>query len=516
MTGKNGGECGAPSSGRRGEASSRAATLRIIERHSAQVMRTARRYAATVEDAEDAYQRGIEIMLTKAPDVPDAELLPWLKTVVRHEAFALRRANDQVRLGTPESVDALLTGDDDAAAGSTTPGEQVERFERLRIGAEALRGLKPQEAKALALLAKGYSYSQICEETGWTYTKVNRCLAEGRQSFVKRVAGIESGAECERLAPKLSALADGEAVASEIDTLRLHLRRCPACRTILREQYLAPAAVAALLPLVPQLRLWPFERLSELVSALKIKLYSVPRILGLDPAAASTGSHGAGSMGLAKGLTLLCVGGLGVGGAAAGVELLEAAAPEQARASGGQNHRDLTRGSTLDSPDPRVVAERFRASSERPLRRPSPARPPRGRRSPDRPPRAGGVGAPSRPPGTRPGPSRNHSPERSRHTSQADRSKSPPVQSYQTESSEAPVDCNEYRPGTGPPDDDEYGPGARPPDDNEYGPGARPPPGDEYPAAGAPPPDCDEYGSGSVPPESDEHLGEGVGVEGAD
>ena len=48
-------------------------------------MRTARRYAATVEDAKDAYQRGIEIMLTKAPDIPEAELLPWLKTVVSWE-----------------------------------------------------------------------------------------------------------------------------------------------------------------------------------------------------------------------------------------------------------------------------------------------------------------------------------------------------------------------------------------------------------------------------------------------
>ena len=68
---------GSTDRGRRGVA--RAATLRVIERHGPQVMRTARRYAATVEDAEDAYQRGIEIMLTKAPDIPDAELLPWLK-----------------------------------------------------------------------------------------------------------------------------------------------------------------------------------------------------------------------------------------------------------------------------------------------------------------------------------------------------------------------------------------------------------------------------------------------------
>ena len=30
------------------------------------------------------------------------------------------------------------------------------------------------------LQAQGYSYAEICELCGWTYTKVNRCLAEGR------------------------------------------------------------------------------------------------------------------------------------------------------------------------------------------------------------------------------------------------------------------------------------------------------------------------------------------------
>ena len=30
------------------------------------------------------------------------------------------------------------------------------------------------------LQAQGYSYAEICERCGWTYTKVNRCLAEGR------------------------------------------------------------------------------------------------------------------------------------------------------------------------------------------------------------------------------------------------------------------------------------------------------------------------------------------------
>jgi DNA-directed RNA polymerase specialized sigma24 family protein len=46
--------------------------------------------------------------------------------------------------------------------------------------ARALRRLKPDERRALVLKAEGFSYAEICELNGWTYTKVNRCLAEGR------------------------------------------------------------------------------------------------------------------------------------------------------------------------------------------------------------------------------------------------------------------------------------------------------------------------------------------------
>jgi DNA-directed RNA polymerase specialized sigma24 family protein len=41
--------------------------------------------------------------------------------------------------------------------------------------------LKPQERLALFLQGQGYSYAEIQRLCGWTYTKVNRCLAEGRE-----------------------------------------------------------------------------------------------------------------------------------------------------------------------------------------------------------------------------------------------------------------------------------------------------------------------------------------------
>ena len=351
----------------------RASTLRVIERYGPQLMRTARRYAATVEDAEDAYQRGIEIMLTKAPDIPEAELLPWLKTVVRHEAFALRRKDERIALGTRGGVDGDADGEDAFVSLAPTPGEQAERFERLRLGAEALNGLKPQEARALALLAEGHSYRQICEKTGWTYTKVNRCLAEGRQKFVQRVAGIESGAECERLAPKLSALVDGEADVADVALFRRHLRGCLACRATLREHQLAPAVVGALLPLpLLERASWPLERLTDLAMTVRVKVESLVRFGSADAASSSTqlvlsgGTRGIASTGLAKVLALVCVGGAGVGGAAAVEKVLDPDGPPSAGAATGRGHHSV-HSSTANpkSPDARLVAERLRRPNGR-------------------------------------------------------------------------------------------------------------------------------------------------------
>ena len=142
--------------------------LDLIRRRGSEVLGIARRYAVSPEDAEDAYQRALEILLTKAPTTCADDLLPWLKTVVKHEAFALRKKRER---DVPAEHDALDAFADDAAAPAD---ERAERYERLRVGAEALGRLKPQETRALLLKAEGLSYQEIAAETGWTYTKVNR------------------------------------------------------------------------------------------------------------------------------------------------------------------------------------------------------------------------------------------------------------------------------------------------------------------------------------------------------
>src|SRR3954470_7423439 len=51
---------------------------------------------------------------------------------------------------------------------------------------------------------------------------------------MKLYAELETGAECERLAPVVTALAAGTATPEALLELRPHLRNCPACRATVR------------------------------------------------------------------------------------------------------------------------------------------------------------------------------------------------------------------------------------------------------------------------------------------
>ncbi len=214
----------------------------MVRLHADGLLRLARRHSLCADDAQDAYQRGMEIFLRHAGRLDPERAPSWLRTVVKHEAMAVRRTR-QRDVG-PAEVDPDLF----EARNAPGPEERVIGFEHVERSAEALQRLKPQEIRALWLRAQGNSYDEIQEQTGWTRTKVNRCLYEGRRSFLERYAKIESGAECRRWEPLLSALVDGEATRDELVELRPHLRRCPSCRAVVRELHRSSAPLAVVFP----------------------------------------------------------------------------------------------------------------------------------------------------------------------------------------------------------------------------------------------------------------------------
>jgi DNA-directed RNA polymerase specialized sigma24 family protein len=113
-----------------------------------------------------------------------------MHTVTKHEAMGVRRARERLlghrtRAGLDGAAPDLL---DSLPSDRLQPPERAERSERVARSMEALAALKPQERTALLLKAQGYSYAEIMRRCGWTYTKVNRCMAEGRKAFLERFA----------------------------------------------------------------------------------------------------------------------------------------------------------------------------------------------------------------------------------------------------------------------------------------------------------------------------------------
>ena len=200
------------------------AALELLARHGAQILATARRHAVTPEDAEDAYQRGIEILLTKAPSTREDELIPWLKTVVKHEA--LRSAASASATRRSPTTASCAT----APAPTAVTHEQAERLERLRLGAEALGHLKPHEVRALRAEGGGLLLPRDLRDDGLVVHEGQPAADRGPPRLPAAGVRIERGAECARYEPLLSALADGEASAEQLAVLRPHMRTCLSCR----------------------------------------------------------------------------------------------------------------------------------------------------------------------------------------------------------------------------------------------------------------------------------------------
>ena len=97
---------------------------------------------------------------------------------------------DRQRCGDPTGAygvagDRAITAEPAPHPGPTLDDRIIDRerhYTRVRLLAE----LKPAERQALALKALGYSYKEISELTGASYTAVNRRLGEGRATLRRR------------------------------------------------------------------------------------------------------------------------------------------------------------------------------------------------------------------------------------------------------------------------------------------------------------------------------------------
>ncbi|MFL5899938.1 MAG: sigma-70 family RNA polymerase sigma factor [Solirubrobacterales bacterium] len=295
-----------------GDAARKRAALEMIARYEPSLKRTARRFSLDAEDADDAYQRALEIVLTKAPTTDARDLIRWTQTVTKHEAMAVRKGREKLLGGggpnrpgpAPDPVAQI-------PAPGEGPDEQAERSEAIARSREALRSLKPAELRALSLLAGGYSYAEIGELTGFSQTKINRVLAEGRNRFRSMLSSSEDGSRCRELRPLLSAFCDGEAGSGDAETMREHLRACAHCRATMRAYRAAPRIAVALAPALPPSRSL-LERAHDLLAGVGSRLPGMGSADMASQIAVAGGSRGGGMAALAK-LLAICA---GAGGAA--------------------------------------------------------------------------------------------------------------------------------------------------------------------------------------------------------
>ena len=216
----------------------------FVLQHGQSLLRIARSLTSCAADADDAYQRTLEVMLTKAPEGAEGErLFAWSVTVVRNEVLMQHRRRKKFVDDSFEEISKTWVDVPDG------PDERLVEGEHLMRGREALRRLTADQMRLLLLRADGLSYDEISDQTGFSFAKVNRILTEGRKAFRSRVAKLESGSECSRLEGALSMMADGEAREEAVRDVQLHLENCLACRVTLRENRDAPRKLAELFPI---------------------------------------------------------------------------------------------------------------------------------------------------------------------------------------------------------------------------------------------------------------------------
>lgn len=153
------------SHGREGGGGSEDALFRL--HHQRLIAMVQRRLGVSREVAEDAVAFAWVQLIRTQPEHDN--VVGWLYTVAKHEAFALIR-----RLNREEPAD-----DPQPDRSAPSPAHILETRKALGL----IDRLKPQQRTVLRLRMAGLSYKEICQHTGQTYTWVNRHLTEGRHDL---------------------------------------------------------------------------------------------------------------------------------------------------------------------------------------------------------------------------------------------------------------------------------------------------------------------------------------------
>lgn len=142
----------------------------LFREQDAHLRRTLRRrFNWAVPDAtiEDACASAWAIAWRRRHAIPDENPVAWLVVVARNELLGILRKRRGETLSEPP-------------AGLIDPLADPEVALHRRFTLELLTELNPNQRLVLTLGAAGFSYCEITELTGRTYTWTNRHISEGR------------------------------------------------------------------------------------------------------------------------------------------------------------------------------------------------------------------------------------------------------------------------------------------------------------------------------------------------
>jgi RNA polymerase sigma factor (sigma-70 family) len=152
----------------------------LYANHYPYLLGIAIRNAPTKSDAEEALQDAFVLFITHFKPGSDAPPLAWITLTLKRRCWALYHrqatgihlAQSLQTYSTQRHYPLFFQG--------PTPEELIELTELKTQTKKAITQLKPAERVAITYQALGFSYADIRQLTGWTYTKVNRCITEGR------------------------------------------------------------------------------------------------------------------------------------------------------------------------------------------------------------------------------------------------------------------------------------------------------------------------------------------------
>lgn len=209
------------------------------------LIRYAARFTRSLHDAEDAYQRAMEIALTRAPVVEPKRFMAWLRTVLRNEALAVSAARRREGPGAGADVAEELG---EALADGAAIDVLAEWRERYRVIQDGLANLTEAQRICLMLQTAGASYERIRDVTGYSLRKVERSVLEGRAGLVRWELRVAAGEACKRVDESISRVAANRATPKERRAVARHVKHCGPCRAILRERRQSNEWLAALVP----------------------------------------------------------------------------------------------------------------------------------------------------------------------------------------------------------------------------------------------------------------------------